>query len=134
MKTRKFKFTKNNQEYIISVGVTETNQIIVPYFKKLNGQILDISFYPDQQTFIEDLSTLIPKELDSDLSKFIEAGLFTTINKHIEKFGRITEADLDLYICENILVLEAIIKVNEGTEISYDQKCQFFENLKQRFK
>lgn len=133
MKTKEFTFTRNNKKYTITTEITESRQIVVPLYKKLNNQILGISFYPDFKTFIDDLKTLLPEVIGNDFFDFIKKGLFITIDKHIGKYGRITEFDLDLYICETILIIEAIVKENEGTTLSYDEKCQLFEVLKTRF-
>lgn len=133
MKTKDFTFTRNNKKYTITTEITDSKQIVVPYYKKLNNQILGISFYPDLDTFIEDMKTLLPESIGNDFFEFIKKGLFVTIDKHLSKFGRITEPDLDLYICETILIIEAIVKENEGTILSYDEKYQFFEGLKTRF-
>jgi len=71
-----------------------------------------------KQEFIDDINSQIPKSLeaaspnhlDGELEAVAFESLFTVVQRHINKFGRILPTDLDTYIGQNILLFNAILQ------------------------
>ena len=96
----------------------------------------------DSLEFEKDLKSLVPKKFDflaildddkdvphalpSRVNWELQKKLLKIVEKHINKYGRIYRDDLDIYICEVILIFDAIKRkymkhVNEESFIPFEK-------------
>lgn len=130
MKKKTFTYSFKNIEIAIEANVNFEGSIEIPVYRKYNDQILGFSFWPDEETFLEDLRSLLPESLEGDLFSHIQVALLKTVKKHIQQYGRIMDADLELYVSQEIMIIDAIAKQKENKIFTDEEKCSIHQNLK----
>lgn len=130
MDKKDYHFTVDGQEIVISVDIAPPNRLVVPIYKPTTDTILGFSSVVSEEEFIADIKKLLPKKIDTTFFDYIiEIALFETIQAHLNKFGRLTDSDMELYVAETILVLTAVASSMKMDMISDDDKEYLFNHL-----
>ncbi len=133
MEEKDYKFNINGTEIIIKVDVVPPNQVIVPIYKPTTEIILGFSGTVSEKEFLTDIEKLLPKKVDNTFFDYIiDTALFETIQSHLNKFGRLTDSDMELYVGETLLVLTAVAKSMRMELPTDEDKTFLFDHLSKK--
>ena len=132
MNETNFNFKINGTEIIIKAEKGPMNQVIVPIYKPVNGQVLGVFVTTPEQGFMDDINSLLPKVVNEDFFNKTMESLFNTIQSHLNKFGRLVPSDMELYVGETILVMCGISRALNIAEPGENEKPQIFNLLCER--
>lgn len=100
-------------------------QLIVPLDKPIPG----VACIFQRDEFLETIQSLLPKRLDGNILEEVKQSLFNTIQNHFNKYGGISQADMDGYISRTILVMRSISPLVKMAPISREDGIQIFAHF-----
>jgi hypothetical protein len=127
-------FLIDDIELKIKVEKNDNNQIIIPLYKPTNDFILSHSTLISQAEFETDIQNLLPNHLKGDFFSEINESIFSTIQNHLIKFGRLLEADRDLFVGEAVLIMCSISEALKIQIPEKDERVLIFHMLSEKIK
>lgn len=134
---KNYKFNIDNKEILFEIKINNLqNIVILKSYKPLGDAFFRDATWTwkvDIEEFEEDLSILLPNDLIfTDINSLMFFQLTKRIKLHTEKYGRLLIDDLETYIDETILLIEAISKVLKNNIPNEEEKKKIFINFKNR--
>jgi len=113
----------------INIKIDSFGNVLVPLFKSFNNEETNMHVMVPKAEFIADIKKLLPEFIDDNFTKNTFEALFNELQNHINKYGRLLAADMELYISESILIMCGISKGLKIKEPDSIEKQELFSML-----
>jgi len=130
---KNYKFHIGDKEISFNIEINNfQNVVILKSNRPLGDSIfINATWVVVIEEFEEDLSILIPEKLGyTDINTLLFFQLVKRIKLHVKKYQRLLLNDLETYIDETILLIEAITKAFKKTILNKEEKEKMFIDFK----